>query len=92
MSRYQVQKYVDCDKNEFNDTINWYKKRGFEIEKRQGAVGYFVVAKEYGNEIYIAFEEYDIKQCKIWHERLPKEECKKCEIMDCEIKKEVNQA
>ena len=41
----------------------------------------------------IAKRRYDIEQCKLWHKKITKKECKTCNCMECEYtKKEADQA
>lgn len=30
---------------------------------------------------------YEIEQCRLWHEKLPKEECETCRQINCEFSK-----
>lgn len=94
MSRYIIKAYTEVEKKEFTDFIIHLKEdHGFTIWERpeEKETTYLLdngtgileeIAKEINN---------DIEQCKLWHQKLPKKECKECDEKCEYAKKEVNQ-
>lgn len=62
MSRYQVQRYVYCDKKELDNEIDFWLRNEYNIEIRPNIDGNFIVATKYDYEIYIGFEEFEKKE------------------------------
>lgn len=79
------------DTNEFMDYIEHLKenhKIKITIEENENYILYFGELPSGDKDLYGMKQKnrtkYHIEQCKLWHKKLPKEECKQCEYKECE--------